>query len=73
MKEVALLNENGRDARASSEIVALLRSQVQNAEHRLAHRRMGSHEEYIAAFAGAEALRGALREAEQVFGRNFKI
>lgn len=73
MREVRLLNPNSSDAKVASEIVASLRKQVQDADRRLATQRMNSYDAYIGAYEAAAALRKACNDAENTFGKHFKI
>lgn len=73
MSNVKLLNSGATDARVATEMVANLRKQVEDAERRLLTQRAATYEAYVSMYDSISALRHALRQAEEVFGRNFKI
>lgn len=73
MSDVKLLNSGASDARVSTEMVANLREQVEDAERKLLTQRAPTYDEYIALYTRRAALCAALRQAEEIFGRNFKI
>lgn len=73
MSDVALLNARGSDAKAATEMVANLRKQVEDAERRLIATRAADYETYLAMFERAAILRAALREAETIYGKHFRI
>ena len=73
MSEVRLLNSGTSDAKVATEMVAKMRQQVQDAEQRLTNQRMNTYEEYVGAFETMLAMRRALKQVEDIFGRNFNI
>lgn len=73
MTDVALLNPKNPDAACASEIIGLLRSQLETAERHLTTQRSASYEEYTASFTRAETLRKMLSAAEEIYGRRFRI
>ncbi len=73
MNDVRLLNEGATDAKVATQMVANLRLQVQDAEQCLTTKRMNSYEEYVGRFEALHALKRALKQAEDIFGKHFRI
>ena len=71
--DVALLNPTNTDARVSRDIIGGLRDQLNAVEQKLLHARVPSHEEYVALFASAAELRKAVQNAENIFGKTYRI
>lgn len=73
MNDVALLNPKNADAACATEIVGLIRTQLETAERHLTSQKSATYEDYIVAFTRAETLRKILLAAEDIYGRRFRI